>query len=360
MQTRLSQAATVACVSDLRPCLASDNWAGAHPAVMEAVAAANVGSSPAYGADVWTERAEHWFAEQFGADAKVFFVFGGTAANVVSLQAILRPHRALITSDCAHVGVDECGATERILGSKLLPLATREGKLTADQVRMACQDLHVPHQIHPGAVSLTQSTEYGTLYRPDELATITATARSQGLKVHMDGARIANAAAALGCSLKAITRDVGIDVLSFGATKNGAMAAEAVVVFDAEIAEELPFIRMQSLQLSSKMRFLAAQFIALGDEHRWLTCARHANAMAGRLAAGLADLPDVRITQPVQANAVFVVIPPEATRALQQHADFHVWDPNTGEVRLMTSWATTPEEIDRFLEIAHGALTLGG
>jgi threonine aldolase len=336
---------------------ASDNAAPVHPAVMNAISAANTGASPAYGADPWTQRAEQWFAEMFGESSSTTVVWNGTGANVVALRALLKPWEAVLCTTQAHINVDECGAPERLAGCKLVDLPTADGKLTPAQVEEALVGIGDQHRVQPRVVSVTQSTEYGTVYTRDELRAISDIAHRHGLLVHMDGARIANAVAALGMSLRECTVDVGIDVLSFGATKNGAMGAEAVVVFDPALAAALPFLRKQTAQLASKMRYLGAQFIGLGQDHTWLANARQANAMARRLAEGVRTIDGVTITQSVDANAVFALLPRAATEALQRDFHFYVWDEATGEVRLMCNWATEPADVDQFVAAIRAELS---
>lgn len=334
--------------------LRSDNVAGAHPRVLELMVEANGGSGPAYGADRWTARAEAWFHEQFGGDTESFLVWNGTGANVSALRAMTRPWQAVITSEHAHIHVDECGAPELLAGVKLIDLPSADAKLTPDQVREAgLHGVGFEHHVQPRVVSLTQTTEYGTAYSVAELTAICAAAHEVGLLVHVDGARIANAAATLGRSLRAITRDAGVDVLSFGLTKNGAVGAEAVVFLTPELAREFKYIRKQGTQLASKMRFLAAQVMALAEGDLWLANATHANAMARRLADGIRELPGVTITQRVEANGVFAILDAATHARFTAHADYYIWNESTNEARLMTSWATTATEVDTFL----GAVT---
>lgn len=328
---------------------ASDNTAPAHPAVLEAMTAANHGPAHAYGADPWTARAIAWFRDQFGGDAEVFPVWNGTGANVVSLRALTRPYHAVLCTSHSHIQVDECGAPELFTGCKLVDLPSPDARVTPDQLRAAVRGLGNEHAVQPHVLSLTQTTEYGTCYSVTRLTELCSMAHELGLLVHMDGARIANAAASLGLSMRAFTRDAGVDVLSFGATKNGAINAEAVVVFDPALARELPFLRKQSAQLASKMRFQSAQFLALAEADLWLANAQHANAMASRLEVGLRGIPGVTITQPVEANAVFALLPTAVTAMLQQRFHFYTWNEVTGEVRLMANWATAPEDVDELV-----------
>ncbi len=328
---------------------ASDNTAPAHPAVLEAMTAANHGPAHAYGADPWTAKAIAWFRDQFGGETAVFPVWNGTGANVVSLRALTRPYHAVLCTTHSHIQVDECGAPEMSTGCKLVDLPSPDARITPDQLRAAVRGLGNEHAVQPHVLSLTQTTEYGTCYSVAQITELCSIAHELGLRVHLDGARTANAAASLGVPMRAFTRDAGVDVLSFGATKNGAINAEAVVVFDPGLARELPFLRKQSAQLASKMRFQSAQFLALAEGELWLANARHANAMARRLEAGLRDIPGVSITQPVEANAVFALLPSAVTNALQERFHFYVWNEATAEVRLMASWATAPEDVDELV-----------
>ncbi len=331
---------------------ASDNAAGVHPEVLAAIAAANTGHAVAYGDDPHTRAATALLRAEFGADVEVLLTFGGTGANVVGLGALLRPWEGVLCAASAHVYVDECGAPERFLGCKLVPLPTEDGKLSPAQVRAAVGAPAASSQVHhvvPRVLSVSQSTEFGTVYRPEELKALSAVVRERGMLLHMDGARLANAAAALELPLRALTADVGVDVLSFGATKNGAMGAEAVVLFDRARGEAARFGQKQAMQLPSKQRFLAAQFEALLTGGLWRRNAGHANRMAQRLATGVARLPGVRIAQPVEANAVFAHLPPDRIAALQARRYFLVWDEATALVRWMCSFDTTEEDVDAFL-----------
>jgi threonine aldolase len=328
---------------------ASDNYAGIHPKVLDAIAEANVGHAPSYGADDVTIEATELFRQHFGHDAQVFFTFNGTGANVVGLQSLLRPFEAVICAESAHINVDECGAPERFLGSKLIPLATPDGKLTPDLVDAAVTGRGDEHRVQPRVVSISQSTEVGTCYSVEEVTALGRSAHDHGMWLHLDGARLSNAAAHLGVGLGAFGSGAGVDVLSFGATKNGAMGAEAVVSFRPSDQSTLPFIRKQSMQLASKMRFVAAQFKALLSEDLWRRNADHANRMADRLAAGVARTPGVTIAYPVEANGVFAALPPDVTEQLQGQYPFYVWDPPSGVVRWMTSFDTTEQDVDQFV-----------
>jgi threonine aldolase len=324
---------------------ASDNAATIHPRVLEAIAAANAGHAFGYGHDEYSAAVERRIAEALGA-AGAFLAFNGTGANVLCLRAACRPWEAAICAQTAHLNVDEGGAPEAIAGVKLLTVSTADGKLTPELVEPLIARLGDEHAVQPRVISISQCTELGTLYAPAELAALATLAHGHGLLLHVDGARLANAAAALGISLAEAC--AGADLISFGATKNGALAAEAVVLRSSKLAESLPYLRKQSLQLASKMRFLAAQFDALLQDELWRQTAAHANEMAARLAGAVSGLPGVEITHPVQANAVFAVLPAAAVRELQRRFDFYVWDERRSEVRWMCSHDTTEEDVDAF------------
>ena len=327
---------------------ASDNASGVHPAVLAKIAEANVGHVHAYGYDEWTRQAEELVRRHFGEQALMFPVFNGTGANVASLQALMRTFEAVICPDTAHINCDECGAPERFTGGKLFAVPTADGKLTPELIARAVRNVGFEHASHPRVVSITQSTEYGTVYSREELAGIAAAAREHGLRVHIDGARLANAAVSLGCGLGEACE--GADVVSFGATKNGAMIAEAVVFLDPTSAEGFRYIRKQSAQLASKMRFVSAQFVAMLEGDLWRENAAHANAMARLLEEQVRGIPGVRIMQQVQANEIFAELPAEAVADLQAEFDFYTWTEGTGEVRWVTSWDTTEEDVERFAE----------
>ena len=328
---------------------ASDNYAGAHPEVLAAMAAANEGHAVSYGDDPWTRRAHELLRTHFGEHAEPFLVFNGTGANVCILRAALKPWEAVVCADTAHIAVDEGGAPEWLAGTKLITQPTPDGKLTPELVARSAVRLGDQHAVQPRLVSITQSTELGTLYTVEEVAALATACHERGLLLHVDGSRLANAAASLGVPMRAFTSDVGVDAVSFGGTKNGLVAGEAVILLNPELRPGFEWIRKQSMQLASKARFLAAGFVALLEEDLWLRSARHANAMAARLAAGVADLPGVRITQEVQANGVFAVLPPEVTERLQAEWPFYVWSEHTGEVRWMCAFDHTEAEVDAFV-----------
>ena len=335
---------------------ASDNSATVHPLVLAAIANVNVGHAVGYGHDEFSQRVEALIAGQFGDGARAFLVFNGTAANVLSLRAACRPWGAAICSESSHLNVDEGGAPEAIAGVKLLTMAGEDGKLTPEHAERRIERVGDEHAVQPRVLSLSQCTELGTVYTVQETRALADLAHAHGLVLHMDGARLSNAAAALERPLSALTADVGVDILSFGGTKNGLLGAEAVVIVNAELAEGFQYLRKQSLQLASKMRYLAAQFEALLTDELWLRCARQANAMAARLAQGVGSVPGVTITRPVQTNAVFARLPSEATAALRERFAFYTWDESAGEVRWMCSWDTTEEDVESFTAAIRKAL----
>jgi threonine aldolase len=338
-----------------RPGFASDNHAGVHPEVIEAIAAANDGHAAAYGSDPWTARATQRFREHFGPAARAFPVFNGTAANVLCIETLTQPWQAVICAATAHLNVDECGAPERA-GRKLLAVDTPDGKLTPAMIEPLMVRIGDEHVVQPRVVSITQSTELGTVYTPPQVEALATWAHAHGLLLHVDGARLANAAAGLGVSLRALTTDAGVDAVSFGATKNGAMGVEAVVLLREDIDDGLKFRRKQAMQLGSKMRYMSAQLDALLEGDLWQRNAEHANAMARRLAEAVRGVSGVRITQAVEANAVFAVLDPLVTERLQQEWPFYVWDEGTGEVRWMTGWDTVPEDVDAFAAAVRAAV----
>lgn len=331
---------------------ASDNNAGVHPKIMEAIISANTGHVVAYGDDLFTDLVSaDKFAEHFG-DAQVFFVFNGTGANVLGLQAMTSPFNAIICSAVAHISADECGAPGKFTGGcTLLPIPTKDGKITVEQIKQNLQGIGDQHHIQAKAVSITQATEYGTVYSIEEILAITSFAHERGMHVHMDGARLANAAVYLGATLQELTRLADIDVLSFGGTKNGMMYGEAVVIFNRSLAENFKYLRKQGAQLASKMRFISAQFAALLSDDLWWKNARHANEMARFLADELNTIPEVSITQRVQANAVFVKIPRDVIPTLQSSYFFYVWNEEENEIRLMASFDTTADDIKEFIAL---------
>ncbi len=330
---------------------ASDNHAGVPSEILEALGRANNEYALAYGDDQYTAAAVRKFKEQLGPDIDVYFVINGTSANVLGLKAITQSYHAIICPETAHINVDECGAPEFAMGCKLVTVPTDNGKLTPDLVKDKLHEVGNQHHNQPKVISISESSELGTVYTPAEIKSLADFAHQNGLFLHMDGARIANAAASLDCKLREITTDVGVDVLSFGGTKNGLMYGDAVVFLNRKLGEDFKYIRKQGLQLLSKMRFLAVQFEALFTNDLWLKNARHANEMAQILAKEIATIPQIKITQKVEANAVFAVIPPQYIPKIQAKYLFSVWNEKTSEVRLMTSFATALEDIQDFIKV---------
>jgi threonine aldolase len=328
---------------------ASDNNAGVHPEVLQAVGAANRGHAVGYGDDPYTESVAQEFKRHFGPDIDVFFVFNGTAANCLSLKALTNSYHAVICGEAAHIYTDECGAPEKFTGCKLIPVPVTNGKLTVEAVSHAYHGIDDQHHVQPRVISITQATEVGTVYQPDEIKVLARFAHERGMFLHMDGARIANAAASLGQSLRQATRDLGVDVLSFGGTKNGALGAEAVVFFDTKLGKDFLYLRKQGMQLASKMRFIAAQFDALFTGDLWLKSARHANRMARLLQKELREIPQVKIVYKVEANGVFAKIPRSAIAKLQKRYFFYVWNEQQSVVRWMCSFDTTEQDVREFV-----------
>jgi threonine aldolase len=328
---------------------ASDNYAGVHPQVLAALSLANGGHQTAYGDDVYTEHLGELMRALFGPSVEVYPVFNGTGANVVSLQALTDRWGAVICAESAHVNVDEGGAPERVGSIKLLTVPTPDGKLTPELVDRQAHGFEDEHRAMPQVVSITQSTELGTLYTPSEIRALADHAHGLGMSLHLDGARISNATAALGCPVSEFTTDAGVDLLSFGGTKTGALAAEAVVVLAPDKVRHLKHLRKLSMQLASKMRFVSVQLEALLADGLWLELAGHANAMAQRLASAVRDIDGVEILYPVQANGVFAALPHDVSRRLMDHYRFYFWDEAAGHVRWMCAYDTTEADVDGFV-----------
>jgi threonine aldolase len=330
---------------------ASDNTAGAHPVVLDALRAANVGSALPYGEDPWTATAVERFQALFGADVEVLFTFGGTGANIAGLHSLLAPHEAVVCPENAHINVDECGAPERFIGAKLLSVPAPEGKLAPELLAPLLEAApHGEHNVRPRVVAISQATELGTVYTVDEVTEIARLAHRHGLLLFVDGARLANAVAALGCSVRELTYEAGVDLLAFGGTKNGLLYGEALVFMRRDLTARAKFARKQAAQLASKMRFIAAQFDALLRDDLWLANAANANLMARALANEVADLGQVEIVQPVQANSVFTRLPAGIVPDLQEWSFFWTWGAVPGLVRWMTSFATRDQDVARFVE----------
>ncbi|GAB4329930.1 MAG: low specificity L-threonine aldolase [Calditrichia bacterium] len=328
---------------------ASDNNAGVHPRVLKAIEAANVGHVVGYGDDPYTEQLREVFRREFGPDTTVYPVFNGTGANVLSLKALTQSFHSIICTEQAHLHVDECGAPEKFTGCKVIPVPTSDGKIRVEDISRHLHGFGFEHHSQPRVISITQVTELGTVYTPEEIREIAELAHRHGMYLHMDGARLANAAAALNCSFKEITTDAGVDVLSLGGTKNGLMNGEAVVFLKKGLDENFKYFRKQAMQLGSKMRFMSVQFLEWFEGELWRELALHANRMAGLLAERVAKLPRIRITRPVEANGVFAVVPPEIIEPLRESFFFYTWDEARHEVRWMCSWDTTEADVDAFV-----------
>jgi threonine aldolase len=325
---------------------ASDNNAGVHPEILKELENINSGHVVGYGSDIYTDQAKLLLKEHLGPDAEVYFVFTGTAANVLGISSITRSWNSVITAETAHLEQDECGAPEKFTGCKVLTVETPDGKVTVDLIKKHMHGFNFEHHAQPKVISVTQSTEMGTVYSLQEIKAIADFAHSTGLLLHMDGARLANAAVSLGLPFKAFTTDAGVDVLSFGGTKNGMMMGEAVCFLKPGLYDDFKYIRKQGMQLASKMRFISGQYIAYFRNDLWMKCAFHANSMAQMLAEKLNSVQGVKITQAVQSNGVFVVIPHKIAEKVRQQYFFYPWNENTSEYRLMTSWDTTEEDIN--------------
>ncbi|MBN2480200.1 MAG: low specificity L-threonine aldolase [Bacteroidales bacterium] len=327
---------------------ASDNNSGIHPEILAAIARANRGHVIAYGDDPYTRKAEDTLRNTFGREAEPFFVLTGTGANVLGLASLLQPYHAVICAESAHINVDECGAPERFCNCKLLPVNTTDGKLNPDNILQQLQGFGFEHHVQPKVISISQPTEMGTVYTRDEIESISQLAKKHDLYLHVDGARLANAAVRLNLEFKAFTKDAGIDVLSFGGTKNGMLFGESVIFFRKELAEHFRYIRKQGMQLASKMRFIAIQFDTYITQKIWKANASHANEMAQILYKETEQIPEIQVTQKVETNGIFARIPRKIIAPLQKEYFFYVWDEATNEVRWMTSYDTQPEDIEDF------------
>lgn len=330
---------------------ASDNTSGIHPKVLAAIERANHGFVKGYGDDPYTQSAIAAMRAEFGQDAEVFFTFGGTGANVVGLASVARSFEAVFCADCSHIWSDECAAPEKFIGGKLAPVPSVYGKISPAAIAACMGENRGVHHAAPKVISITQPTEWGTVYRPDEMQALADFAHAHGMLLHVDGARLSNAAAALGTSLGAISTDVGVDVLSFGGTKNGLMGGEAIVFIDGTLAKNAGYLRKQATQLASKMRFISVQFEALLTDELWRQNAEHANAMATRLALAVGDVDGVELTCPVEINALFPRLDTSFIAPLQERCVFYLWDEKASIARWMTSFNTTASEVDAFADI---------
>ena len=328
---------------------ASDNNAGVHPDILKEIVSVNNGHAIGYGSDRWTEEALGIFSLHLGSACETFFVFTGTAANVLGLTSVTRSWNSIITASTAHLEQDECGAPEKFTGGKVLTVDTTDGKITTAIVEKHMHGFDFEHHSQPKVISITQTTEMGTVYTVSEIRTIADYAHSRGMLLHMDGARLANAAVFLKLPFRAFTTDAGVDVLSFGGTKNGMMFGEAICFLKSGLSTDFKYIRKQGMQLASKMRFISAQYIGYFKDDLWKKCATHSNSMAKILAVNIEKIKGVKITQPVQSNGVFVIIPTEVAERVRKHFFFYPWNETISEYRLMTSWDTTEEDIEDFI-----------
>jgi len=336
---------------------ASDNFSGVLPEVMEAIQEANKGHVMAYGGDPYTDSAIEKFKNLFGDNIDVYFAFNGTGANVIGLSTLTQSYHSIICPASAHIQVDECGAPDKFTGCKVIPIDTPDGKLNPELILPQLHGIGFEHHSQPKIISITQCTELGTIYQPEEIKAICNLAHQHDMFVHMDGARLANAVVGLDVDVKEITTNVGIDVLSFGGTKNGMMLGEAVIFFNPELSKNAKYIRKQSMQLCSKMRYIGAQFDAMLSNDLWLKTARHANNMAKLLEAEVAKIPQIKITHKVEANGIWAIIPKDKIEKLQNQYFFWIWDEHTGEVRWLCSFDTTEEDIHGFVELLQEELS---
>lgn len=327
---------------------ASDNNAGVHPEILKEIISSNEGHVVGYGDDRYTRQAQDLFREHFGNDTEVYFVFTGTAANTLGLSGVTRSWNSVLTAHTAHIQQDECGAPEKFTGCKVLTVDTPDGKISPALLLRHVHGFGFEHHSQPKVISITQTTEMGTVYSVDEIKAIAGFAHENGMLLHMDGARIANAAVYLNIPFREFTTDAGVDFLSFGGTKNGMMYGEAVCFLKPGLSPDFKYIRKQGMQLASKMRYISAQYLAYFRDDLWKRNASHANAMAQMLVQKIKDIPDIRITQQVQSNGVFAVIPRDVAETVMKSYFFYSWDELTSEYRLMTSWDTTEEDIDDF------------
>lgn len=329
----------------------SDNNAGIHPDILKEIISLNTGHVTGYGTDIYTEQAINIFKEVLGSSTETFFVFTGTAANVLGLSGIMRSWNSVITASTAHLEGDECGAPEKFIGCKVLVVDTPDGKITPDLIEKHIHGIDFEHHSQPNVISITQATEMGTVYTVAEISAIAGFAHSRGMLLHMDGARIANAAVALNLPFKAFTADAGVDVLSFGGTKNGMMFGESICFLKPGLSKDFKYIRKQGMQLASKMRFISAQYIGYFRNDLWKRCASNSNAMAGMLADQLKRIPEVTVTQEVQSNGIFVIMPVDIAEKMRSHYFFYPWDEKRSEWRLMCSWDTEEKDIEDFMRL---------
>lgn len=336
---------------NLRRGFASDNNSGVHPAVIEELIRVNSGHVVGYGDDPFTEKAHHLLRKELGGEAEIFFVFTGTAANVLGLAGATRSWNSVLTASTAHIEGDECGAPEKFSGCKVLTVDTPDGKIRPEMLERHMHGFDFEHHSQPGVISISQTTEMGTVYTVEEIKTLAGYAHSYGMLLHMDGARLANAAVSLGLPFRAFTTDAGVDILSFGGTKNGMMYGEAVCFLKPGLAEGFKYLRKQGMQLASKMRFIAAQYIAYLNNDLWKECAEHSNKMALELEKRIRTIEGVTITQKVESNGIFLIMPEDVAERLRREYFFYPWDEELSEYRLMTSWDTTSDDITQFADL---------
>lgn len=329
---------------------ASDNNSSVHPKVMDALLNANSGHAIGYGDDPWTAEATEIVKKQFARPCEALFVFNGTGSNTMALQMMTRPYHIIFCAETGHIAVDECGAPGKATGCFMRTIPTPDGKLTPELLRPHMINFGVEHHSQPGAIYISQCSEMGTIYKPEEVKALCDFAHSHGLLVHMDGARISNAAAALGLSLDEVSGACGIDTLTLGGTKNGLMGAECVVIFNQDLVKEARYARKQSCQLASKMRYVACQFTAFLKDNLWLECAENANRLARKLYDELVKMPGVRFTQPMESNQLFLIMPKEIEQKLHEKYYFYYWNEENGEMRLVTSWDSTDEDVEGLIE----------
>lgn len=335
---------------------ASDNNSGIHPEILQAIQSANQGHVVAYGDDPYTQSAIQKIKDCFGEEIDVYFVFSGTGANVLGLKQITHSYNSIICPETGHIHNDECGAPEKWTGCKLLTVPTGDGKITVEGIARHLHGIGFEHHSQPRVVSISQATEMGTVYTPYEIQAIADFVHQNGLWLHMDGARLANAAASLELSLRQLTADADVDVLSFGGTKNGMLMGECVIFLKRDLGRDFKYVRKQGTQLMSKMRFVGAQYEAYLSNDLWLRCAQHANQMAQRLAEEIRKIPQIAITQKVETNAVFAIVPRESIPILQKEFFFYVWNEKTSEVRWMTSFDTTEDDVVQFTQFIQKTL----
>lgn len=330
---------------------ASDNNAGIHPDILKEIATVNTGHVTGYGSDIYTEQACNVFKEQLGNQTETFFVFTGTAANVLGLSGILRSWNSIITASTSHMEGDECGAPEKFIGCKVLVVDSPDGKINPQLIEKHMHGIDFEHHSQPKAVSITQCTEMGTVYTASEIKAIADYAHSRNMLLHMDGARIANAAVSLNLPFKSFTTDAGVDIVSFGGTKNGMMFGESICFLRSGLSKDFKYLRKQGMQLASKMRYISAQYIAYFRNDLWKANASNANAMAKLMGERLKEVPEITVTQMVQSNGIFVIMPHEVAENIKKHYFFYPWDEKRSEYRLMCSWDTKKEDIEDFIEL---------